>query len=156
MENSKSELLSKKILFFTFFNESNESKVCYKCEIDDFYINSDYLLICKNCKSKQTVYRNTFFHNNKIGLTKTIEISIEYYLSNFKLTTVYVSKEYKISQKSASKLLIEIRKDISISRRINKVSKINDSTLEKRISKLKKIYKIPSKSKFNRLLFSLS
>lgn len=134
MKNSKSELLTKKILFVTFFNES---KVCYKCEMDDFYINSDYFLICKNCKSKQTVYRNTFFHNNKIGLTKTIEISIEYYLSNFKLTTVYVSKKYKISQKSASKLLIEIRKDISISRNINEVSKINNSTLEKRISLLK-------------------
>lgn len=153
MENYKCELLSKKILFFTFFNKS---KVCYKCEIDDFYINSDCLLICKNCKSKQTVYRNTFFHNNKIGLTKTIEISIEYYLSNFKLTTVYVSKEYKISQKSASKLLIEIRKDISISRSIYKASKINDSTLEKRISLLKIKDKRPSKTKFNRLLFSLS
>ena len=81
---------------------------CYKCNSEKFYDGKDFVKICKKCKTKTFVTRNTIFHNIRFGLVKAFEIAKEYYKSDYTLSSISVAKKYGITQKTAWKFLHKV------------------------------------------------
>lgn len=95
-----------KILFII---SNNRSPFCSKCRNELFYLNMDYVKICQKCKNKFSLFKDTIFENVRFGKLKAINIAIEYYYSKFSLSSIYVSKKYSVTQKTAYLFLTKLR-----------------------------------------------
>ncbi len=109
---------------------------CYKCENGSYYQGKNYFKICRKCKSKSSITRNTIFQDVRFGIVKAFAISFLDYTSNYSLKAIDVSIENNISIKTARNFLSKIRSEKDfVSELVNNISKskdrINTSNLEK-------------------------
>lgn len=134
------------IYILSLLNESTFK--CYKCSSSEFHTGKNYVKICKTCKAKTSITKYTLFHNVRFGLIKAFKIAIEYHNSNYSITSVEISKKYKITQKTAWNFLkkVENNKDYIIKlNKYNSTSKEdiqNQIKLKKYLNKLKPIFKM--------------
>ncbi len=84
---------------------------CYNCESNEYYDGKEFEKICKVCKARISVTRNTMFHNVRFGIVKAFVIADEYHKSNYSLTSAYLSKKHSISQKTIINYLKKINKN---------------------------------------------
>jgi len=74
-----------------------------------FYNVSDFGRVCTKCKNKYSVTNGTIFKNVKFGLLKAFRIVIKEHNNSFTSSSVEVSNEFKITQKTAWNFLNKIR-----------------------------------------------
>jgi hypothetical protein len=84
---------------------------CFKCGCTVYYNGIEYERICKKCKSKISITRNTIFHNLRFGIEKAFEIAQEYHNSEYTLTSRFVAKKYNITQKTSWNYLKKIKEN---------------------------------------------
>ena len=104
----------------------SDDKVCKNCESDNLKKNDKiYTLRCKKCDTRISITNGTIFHNVRFGLLKAFRIVFKYHKNNFSLSSVEVSKEFDITQKTAWKFLNKINKNKEeVSEFINKAMNI--------------------------------
>jgi hypothetical protein len=85
--------------------------ICYKCGCKESYEGIEYQRICKQCKSKISITRNTIFHNLRFGIEKAFGIAQEYYSSEYTLSSGFVAKKYNITQKTSWNFLKKIKEN---------------------------------------------
>lgn len=85
--------------------------VCPKCGCIKYYKGFEFEKICRKCKSKISITKNTIFHNLRFGIVKAFEIANEYYNSDYSLSSVGVAKKYCITQKTAWSYLNKIKEN---------------------------------------------
>jgi hypothetical protein len=84
------------------------SKVSCKCGCSETYFGKDYVLICKECKSKISPYSGTIFHDVRFGIVKAFEIVLYYHSENYSVSSIKIAKKYGITQKTAYNFLMKI------------------------------------------------
>ena len=95
----------------TLFVMNDSDFICHNCNSLLFNLGEDYVKICKICKTKTSITKNTIFDNVRFGLLKAFDIAIEYYNSNYSITSVDISNKYNISQKTAWGYLNKIKEN---------------------------------------------
>lgn len=138
MKIVKKDLRCRKILFIVNFNNDF---LCPKCNRIEFWIGCNFELICKDCSFKSEVTRNTIFHDTRIGLDKYFTICIEYKKMNYQLTCNYLSKKYKISEKTSYKILKKLNNNILLINKISSYYGSKDVILNKELNRFIKLLK---------------
>lgn len=139
MDMSKQELRCRKILFI--INYSIDL-ICPKCNNQVFYVGSKYELICKKCAFKREVTRNTFFHNTRIGLSKYFEICYRYKNNDYKIHYKDLTKNYKLSTKTAYRIKNTLKNNIAFIDKISAKYVLKNSVLNNQIKRTKKTIKL--------------
>src|SRR5690554_4231399 len=93
------------------FNYTQDLKCA--CGNEWFYKVSDFGRVCSSCKKKYSVTNGTVFKNLKFGLLKGFRIAFMEYGNSFTSSSVEVSKEFNITQKTAWNFLSKIRNNQS-------------------------------------------
>ena len=138
MKNKKEDLRCRKILFLVRFNDDF---LCPKCNCIEFYIGSNFELICKDCSFKNEVTRNTIFHNTRIGLDKYFKICIEYKKMNYQLTCNYLKKKYDISEKTSYRILKKLKNNKELINKIYTYYNYKEPQLNRDIAFMKRLLK---------------
>lgn len=91
----------------------NQDLIC-SCGNEFFYKVSDFGRVCAKCRKKYSAINGTMFCNVRFGLLKAFRIVFKEYNNDFTSSSVEVSKEFKISQKTAWKFLNKIRSNADV------------------------------------------
>jgi hypothetical protein len=113
---------------------------CNKCQHNSCYSGKDKIKICKKCKTKSTITRDTIFKGVRFGLVKAFAISIKDYGSNYTLKASEVAIEYKLSIKTARNFLIKIRSDKNLIYKIyNKIDINKKENIEPSLENIREL-----------------
>ncbi len=108
----------------------DEKFECYRCGNKQHYLNrKDYSKMCTMCKSKTMVTRDTIFHNLRFGLLKGFKIMDEMEKSDYKLSSVFISRKFGITQSTSWKFLNKVKKNKDF------VSGLLDKEIGRRVAK---------------------
>lgn len=110
---------------------SDKNFTCFKCSCEECYAGVECERICRKCKSKISITKNTIFENLRFGLVNAFKIAFEYYSSDYNLTSLHVANKYGITQKTAWHYLKKIKANKSYIEQLFTYEKVNISLLSK-------------------------
>jgi|TARA_R100000479_G_scaffold174871_1_gene124277 hypothetical protein len=134
MDITKQDLRCREILFL--INYSNDF-ICPKCNYKEFYVGSNFELICKNCAFKCEATRNTIFHNTRIGLHKYFKICVEYKKNDYCINYKVLTEKYNLSVKTAYRIIGKLKRNKTLVDEISAKYALKDSTLNKEVNLIK-------------------
>jgi len=105
LENVKTERQCRVILYQI---NPEEDFICKGCNNNEFYVSKNFEKVCKKCKKRRSVTKDTIFENLRFGLLTAFKIIVASHIGNPK-PTIYFSKKYGISYKTAYNFLSKIR-----------------------------------------------
>lgn len=85
--------------------------ICYKCGQNEYYEGKEFDKICKSCKSKTSITRNTLFHNLRFGIVEALAIAQEFRNSENTLSSGFVARKYNITQKTSWNYLKKLKEN---------------------------------------------
>lgn len=103
MHLKKSNINTKEKCFRVLYSMDNNIFECKKCQSKEggFFLNDNYEKICSSCKKKYSVTKNTIFENVRFGIVKAMNIVYDLHTSKEYLSSITISKNYGITQKTA-------------------------------------------------------
>ena len=105
--------------------------ICYKCGQNEYYEGKEFEKICKSCKSKTSVTRNTLFHNLRFGIVEAFAIAQEFRNSEYTLSSGFVTKKYNITQKTSWNYLKKLKENKNFIEGVFNFITIEELTREK-------------------------
>lgn len=102
MHFKKSNINTKEKCFRVLYSMNKNRFECEKCQSKEgFFLNDNYEKICSSCKKKYSVTKNTIFENVRFGIVKAMNIVYDLHTSKEYLSSITISKNYGITQKTA-------------------------------------------------------
>jgi hypothetical protein len=84
-----------------------EDFICQGCNNNVFYIAKNFDKVCKKCKKRRSVTKDTIFENLRFGLLTAFKIILNYQ-TEYKNPTIYFSNKYGISYKTAYSFTLKL------------------------------------------------
>jgi len=114
-----------------------EDFICKGCNYNEFYVSKNFDKVCKKCKKRKSVTKDTIFENLRFGLLTAFEILVASQNDKYKKNpTIFFSKKYGISYKTTYYFLLKI---LCEKEYLNKLLKRNYLTEKQLLKKIKSI-----------------
>ena len=124
---------------------SSDTFKCENCSNKEFYTNREnFCKVCKKCKKKHSITKGTMFENVRFGLVKAFNIVYDIETSEENISSIKISKDYDITQKTAWKFIQKINLNKQFVKLIMEVKKPNIKT-DINIQKIENYFKQLSK-----------